>query len=92
MTVWLAIECPHCHSTNVVKNGFSGEGKQRYLCQNNQCDRRSFIRDYSYKGCRKEVKKKIPKMVVNGSGIRDTARVLEISPITVALELKKNAS
>ncbi|EAZ88701.1 IS1/IS1595 family N-terminal zinc-binding domain-containing protein [Crocosphaera chwakensis] len=90
MTVWLAIECPHCHSTDVVKNGFSGEGKQRYFCQNKSCERRSFIRDYSYNGCRKEVKKQIPKMVVNGSGIRDTARVLEISPITVASELKKS--
>ena len=28
-------------------------------------------------------------MVVNGSGIRDTARVLQINPITVASELKK---
>ena len=90
MTVWIAVECPHCHSTDIVKNGFSGEGKQRYLCQNQECNRRSFIRDYSYNGCRKEVKKKIPKMVINGSGIRDTARVLQISPLTVASELKKN--
>jgi hypothetical protein len=21
MTVWLAVECPHCHSTEVVKHG-----------------------------------------------------------------------
>lgn len=90
MTVSIAVECPHCHSTDVVKNGKSGEGKQRYLCQNEQCARRSFIRNYSYNGCRQEVKKKIPQMVVNGSGIRDTARVLEISQKTVASELKKN--
>ncbi|MEM8779141.1 MAG: IS1 family transposase [Cyanobacteria bacterium P01_G01_bin.49] len=62
MTVWIAIECPHCHSTDVVKNGFSGEGKQRYLCQNEKCNHRTFIRNYSYNGCRKEVKKQIPKM------------------------------
>jgi transposase-like protein len=90
MTVWVAVKCPHCHSTNVVKNGFSGEGKQRYLCRNKECERRSFIRNYSYNGCRKEVKKKIPRMVVNGSGIKDIARVLEISEKTVASELKKN--
>jgi insertion element IS1 protein InsB len=28
-------------------------------------------------------------MAINGSGIRDTARVLEISPTTVINELKK---
>jgi transposase-like protein len=36
-----------------------------------------------------EVKNKIIDMAINGSGIRDTARVLEISPTTVINELKK---
>ena len=89
MTVWIAIECPHCHSTDVVKNGFSTEGKQRYLCQNKKCLHRSFIQDYTYNGCRKEVKRKIPEMAINSSGIRDTARVLKISTHTVISELKK---
>ncbi len=48
MTVWMAVECPHYHSTDVIKHGKSGEGKQRYLCQNEDCPRRSFIRDYTY--------------------------------------------
>jgi transposase-like protein len=34
-------------------------------------------------------KKKIIDMAMNGSGIRDTARVLEISPTTVINALKK---
>lgn len=89
MTVSIGLECPHCHSTDVVKNGFSGEGKQRYLCQNTECSHRSFIRAYTYNGCRKEVKRKIPQMAVNGNGIRDTARVLNISQKTVSSELKK---
>lgn len=90
MTVWIAVRCPHCHSTDVVKNGFLGEEKQRYLCQNSECLRRSFILDYTYNGCQREVKKKIPQMAVNGSAIRDTARVLEISEKTVMSALKKN--
>ena len=69
---------------------FRASGKQRYLCQEKKCSHRSFILNYSYNGCRKEVKKRIPKMVVNGSGIRDTARVLDISSHTVIKELKKN--
>jgi insertion element IS1 protein InsB len=36
-----------------------------------------------------EVKQQITDMAVNGSGIRDTARVLGISPTTVIEELKK---
>jgi transposase-like protein len=27
------VECPVCGGTNVIKHGKSGEGKQRYLCQ-----------------------------------------------------------
>jgi len=38
-----------------------------------------------------EVKKRIIDMALNGSGIRDTARVLEISPNTVMSELKKKS-
>ena len=37
MTVWLAVQCIHCHSTKVVKNGKSRTGKQRYRCQNDEC-------------------------------------------------------
>ena len=36
-----------------------------------------------------DVKQKIVEMTLNGSGIRDTARVLKISPTTVINELKK---
>jgi transposase-like protein len=89
MTVLIAVQCPDCHSTDVVKHGRSGEGKQRYGCQNPECPRRTFIRQYTYQGCRKDVKKKIPQMLTNGSGIRDTARVLNITTDTVMSELKK---
>jgi hypothetical protein len=39
-----------------------------------------------------EVKEKIIDMAMNGSGIRDTARVLKISPSTVINEIKKKES
>lgn len=48
--------CPSCNSTNVVKNGKSDEGKQRYRCRNTECSRRSFIREYSYRGYLPDVK------------------------------------
>ncbi|MGH2414230.1 MAG: IS1-like element transposase [Microcystaceae cyanobacterium] len=89
MTVWIAVKCPGCHSTNVVKHGSSGEGKQRYLCQNSECPKRTFITNYTYQACQKDVKQKIPEMAINGSGIRETARVLKISPHPVMSTLKK---
>ena len=39
-------------------------------------------------GCRK-VKQQMVEMTLNGSGVRDTARVLGVSPTTVLSTLKK---
>lgn len=84
--------CPHCHTTEVVKNGKSGEGKQRYRCQNVDCARASFILDYTYRGHVLEIKQQVSELAMNGSGMRDTARVLRISPTTVIEELKKTST
>jgi transposase-like protein len=45
--------------------------------------------EYTYPGQSPEVKQQIVDMAMNASGIRDTARVLHISPTTVLKELKK---
>jgi transposase-like protein len=45
--------------------------------------RKTFILEYTYQGYRPEVKQQVAEMAVNGSGIRDTSRVLKISPNTV---------
>lgn len=84
--------CPSCSSDDVVKHGQSHEGKQRYKCRNSECCRCTFIRHYAYRGYLLEVKRQIVDMAVNGSGIRDTARVLQISPTTVIETLKKRLS
>ncbi len=76
----------------MIKHGKTPDGKQRYLCQNPNCRRRTFVRDYAYRGYLSEVKAQISDMAVNGSGIRDTARVLKISPTTVIEELKKSST
>jgi transposase-like protein len=83
------VECPVCGGTNVIKHGKSGEGKQRYLCQDPACHGKTFIRDYSDLGRLPQVKEQIIEMSLNGSGIRDIARVLKISPTTVIEEIKK---
>lgn len=92
MTVWSAVTCPACHSTNVSKNGKSAQGKQRYLCKNSECPHRTFILDHSYPGRKRQVKQQILEMSLNGSGVRDISRVLQVGAPTVIRELKKKKS
>ncbi len=92
MTVLVAIECPHCHSTEVTKYGRSPAGKQRYCCQNFNCPYRTFVLTQTYLGRTRQVKQQIVEMTLNGSGVRDIARVLHVSPTTVIQELKKTRS
>jgi insertion element IS1 protein InsB len=46
----------------------------------------TFLLDYSYVGQSPAVKQQIVDMAMNASGIRDTARVLHVSPTTVLTE------
>jgi insertion element IS1 protein InsB len=89
MMVLIPVLCPHCQSDQVIKGGKTQAGKQRYKCQNADCSHYSFQLDLTYKGRLPEVKEQIVDMALNGSGIRDTARVLKISSATVINELKK---
>ena len=83
------VYCPACKTDRVVKHGVSDEGKQRYQCKNDRCNKNTFLLDYSYCAYLPDVKEKIIDMALNGGGIRDTARVLSISANTVISELKK---
>jgi transposase-like protein len=80
---------PNCHGTDIVRHGKTRQGKQQYCCREQRCAGRTFLLDYSYAGQSPEVKQQIVDMAMNASGIRDTARVLHISPNTVLAELKK---
>ena len=87
--VLIPVLCPHCQSDQVIKGGKTQAGKQRYKCQNADCSHYSFQLDLTYKGRLPKVKEQIVDMALNGSGIRDTVRVLKISSATVINELKK---
>ncbi len=86
----IKVKCPYCGSEEISLYGKNAKGKQRYLCKNKQCQRKTFILDYTYNACRKGVKEQAFNMIMNGSGTRDTGRVLKISPNTVTSILKKN--
>ena len=83
------VSCPYCGSERVVKRGKTDVGKQRYLCQNEDCSAKSFLSDYTYKGKNPDVKEDIIKMHLSGSGVRAIARALKVSTNTVINELRK---
>ena len=87
----IPVRCPHCQSDRVIKGGMTKTGKQRYRCQNKNCSHYSFVLNPAYKGHMPKIKEQIVDMALNGSGIRNTARILRVSPTTVINELKKRA-
>src|SRR5919202_6284267 len=83
------LHCPYCQDTAIVRHGTTSEGKQRYRCRACRLGRgRTFLLEYTYAGLSSEIKQQIVDMAMNASGIRDTARVLHVSPTTVIKELK----
>jgi transposase-like protein len=83
------LHCPHCQGTDIVCHGTIRQGKQRYRCREQRCAGCTFLLNYSYRGQAPAVKEQIVDMAMHASGIRDTARVLHVSPTTVIKELKK---
>ena len=88
--VYVPVRCPYCQSTKVIKAGKLANGAQRYRCQNGRCERRIFLLQYRDRGRAPEIRRQVVDLALNGSGIRDTARVLRISPTTVIAVLKKS--
>ena len=75
--------CPYCQGTDIVRHGTTPEGKQRYRCRACPDRGRTFLLEYAYAGQSPDIKRQIVDMAMNASGIRDTARVLHVSPTTV---------
>jgi insertion element IS1 protein InsB len=88
--VYVPVQCPRCQRTEVIKAGKQANGTQRYQCQNGRCERRIFLLQYLDRGRVLEIRRQMVDLALNGSGIRDTARVLRISPTTVIAILKKS--
>ena len=80
------VRCIHCKSKDVVKTGKQMNGTPRCKCKG--CGK-TFQKEYLSNGARPETKVLIVKMSLNGSGIRDISRVLDVSQNTVIGTLKK---
>ena len=55
--VTIPVQCPYCHSTEVIKAGKQANGTQRYRCQNDRCARRIFLLQYQDRGRVPEVRR-----------------------------------
>jgi len=87
--ITIQITCPHCQSTNVVKNGRKKNGTQNFLCKS--C-RKQFQNSYQYNGADPRNKRLMLKMLSRNSGIRDIQEVLQVSRICILHHLLKEAS
>lgn len=82
------VKCRYSNKTQeVVKAGYSILKKQQYQC--NRCNR-YFQLDYINNASKPGVKEQIVEMAINGSGVRDTVRVLKVGINTVIRILKKS--
>ena len=80
--------CPYCLCAKVVGNGKKSSGAHNYLCKG--CGKQ-FQKHYLYWACDKKVKDQILPMLLRGSGVRDCAVVLGISPNAVLRHLTRQA-
>lgn len=81
----ITVHCPRCQSNRVFRHGKTPAGNVRYRCP--ACPH-VFKLTYTYEAHKPGVKDKIVGMAFNGSGVRDTARVLNIGINTVLRALK----
>jgi transposase-like protein len=86
MKQYSKITYPQCNKDDLLKNGHSENGTQRYRCKS--C-KKSFQLDYTYNAWSPGVKEQIEVQALNSSGVRDISRNLGISKSTVISELKK---
>lgn len=81
------INCYHCGSEQIKRNGFAPNGKQKYLCQ--ACGKASREKPIA-KGYSEERKEEILKAYQERSSLRGLTRTFGVSRTTVSKWLKKS--
>ena len=81
------VKCPSCSSQLIYRHGKARSGLQRYRCRDcHYC----FQLDCLCEANKPGVTDRIIEMALNGSGVRDTGRVLGISITPVIAHLKNS--
>jgi transposase-like protein len=84
--VTLSVSCPQCQSPEVVRNGTTANGRQRYLCRT--CGRRSTA-DPRPNGYTAEQRELILRAYQERSSLRGLTRTFGVPRHTVTSWLKK---
>jgi transposase-like protein len=84
--VIIVLTCPYCESKNVVRNGHSPNGKQKYLCKDCQRQTRE---NPTARGYSEEEKESILKAYEERSSLRGLKRTLGVERNTVSKWIKK---
>ena len=74
--ILIKINCPHCQSSKVVKNGKKKNGTQNLLCRD--C-RKQFLATYKNRGADPLIQSMILRMLERNSGIRDIEQIVRVS-------------
>jgi transposase-like protein len=84
--ITIAVACCHCQSLNLVRNGKTPDGRQRYRCHD--CQRRSTA-DPRPNGYPEEQRELILRASQERSSLRGLSRTFGVARNTVARWLKK---
>ena len=84
--ITLLVSCSHCQSTEIVCNGATADGRQRYRCRT--CERRSTA-DPRPNGYPEEQRELILRAYQERSSLRGLTRTFGVSRNTVTSWLKK---
>ena len=87
--VYVHVYCPDCRCIDVVQYGTQRSGVPRYRWNNTDGPRPIFLLQYQNPGHLHAVKQRLVDRAFHGSGSRETARVLGVSPTTVIDTIKK---
>src|SRR5262245_8202885 len=86
LMVIIVFKCPYCESENVVRNGHSPNGKQKYLCKD--CKRQTRENPTS-RGYSEKEKERILKAYEERSSLRGLKRTFGVERNTVSNWIKK---
>jgi transposase-like protein len=85
--ITITVQCPHCGSDKLVRNGRAPNGKQRYLCRACQKQSRDHPRPHAYPQERRE---EILRAYEERSSLRGLERTFGVSRHTVIGWIKKS--
>jgi|SRR5215471_15953077 len=83
------LRCRHCQSEQIVRNGRSSKGKQKYICKACGRQSREGPEDNAYTAKRRQ---EILAAYREGSSLRGVSRIFGVSRNTVSFWLKQAVS